>query len=124
MIEITTKYYTSWERTLLSMGLILVAFFMIYCMFPNLLIYKDTIINSESLFVTALKMVETSTFDINFLVSKFGNAFYFTIITFTTVGYGDIMPLHWMKLVVSLESFLGVFFTASFVVTLSRRFLS
>lgn len=124
LIEITTKYYTSWERTLLSMGLILVAFFMVYCMFPNLLIYKDTIINSESLFVTAFKMVETSTFDINFLVSKFGNAFYFTIITFTTVGYGDIMPLHWMKLVVSLESFLGVFFTASFVVTLSRRFLS
>lgn len=123
LIEITTKYYTSWERTLLSMILILIGFFLVYCMFPNLLIYKDTIISSESLFITAFKMYETSTFDINFLISKFGNAFYFTIITFTTVGYGDIMPLNWMKLVVSLESFLGVFFTASFVVTLSRRFL-
>jgi len=81
LIEITTKYYTSWERTLLSMSIILVVFFIVYCIFPNLLIYKDT------------------------------------IITFTTVGYGDIMPLNWMKLVVSLESFLGVFFTASFVVT-------
>ena len=36
LIEISTKYYTSWERTLLSMGLILVAFFIIYCIFPNL----------------------------------------------------------------------------------------
>ena len=61
--------------------------------------------------------MKTSTLDINFLINKFGNALYFTIITFTTVGYGDIMPLNWMKLVVSLESFLGVFFTASFVVT-------
>ena len=124
LIEITTKYYTSWERTLLSMGLILVAFFIVYCIFPNLLIYKDTIISSKSLFRTIFEMCETSTLDINFLISKFGNALYFTIITFTTVGYGDIMPLNWMKLVVSLESFLGVFFTASFVVTLSRRFLS
>ena len=124
LIEITTKYYTSWERTLLSMGLILVAFFIVYCIFPNLLIYKDTIISPQSLFKTIFEMCETSTLDINFLISKFGNALYFTIITFTTVGYGDIMPLNWMKLVVSLESFLGVFFTASFVVTLSRRFLS
>ena len=105
------------------MGLIIVAFFIVYCMFPNLLIYKDTIISSKSLFITIFEMCETSTFDINFLISKFGNALYFTIITFTTVGYGDIMPLNWMKLVVSLESFLGVFFTASFVVTLSKKFL-
>ncbi|BCZ49202.1 transporter [Clostridium gelidum] len=124
LIEISTKYYTSWERTLLSMALIIVAFFIIYCIFPNLLIYKDTVISQQSLFKTIFEMCETSTFEINFLISKFGNALYFTIITFTTVGYGDIMPLNWMKLVVSLESFLGVFFTASFVVTLSRRFLS
>jgi hypothetical protein len=123
LIEITTKYYTSWERTLLSMGLILVGFFLIYCMFPNLLIYKDTLIASKSLFGITFEMFEASAFDMNFLISKFGNVLYFTIITFTTVGYGDIMPLNWMKLVVSLESFLGVFFSASFVVTLSRRFL-
>lgn len=122
LIEIATKYYTSWERTLLSMGLILVGFFLIYCMFPNLLIYKDTLIGPKNLFQITFEMYEASSFDINYLVSKFGNALYFTIITFTTVGYGDIMPLNWMKLVVSFESLLGVFFCASFVVTLSRRF--
>ncbi|WP_160687585.1 potassium channel family protein [Clostridium sp. C2-6-12] len=122
LIEIATKYYTSWERTLLSMGLILVAFFLVYSMFPNLLIYKDTLIAPKSLFSITFEMFKTSTFDMKFLISKFGNVLYFTIITFTTVGYGDIMPLNWMKLIVSLESLLGVFFCASFVVTLSRRF--
>lgn len=68
-------------------------------------------------------MLKNSNFDANFLISKFGNTLYFTIITFTTVGYGDIIPLNWMKMAVSLESFLGVFFTSSFVVSLSRRFM-
>lgn len=123
LIEIATKYYTSWERTLLTMGLIIIAFFLIYCFFPNLLVCKDVQLSSKNLFAVMFEMCTESTWDIKFLISKFGNILYFTIITFTTVGYGDIIPLNWMKLVVSLESFLGVFFTASFVVTLSRRFL-
>ena len=123
LIEVATKYYTSWERTLLTMGLIIMAFFLIYCFFPNLLVCKDTQLSSKNLFAVMFEMYIESTWDIKILISKFGNILYFTIITFTTVGYGDIIPLNWMKLVVSLESFLGVFLTASFVVTLSRRFL-
>lgn len=123
LIGITTKYYTSWERTLLSMAVILTVFFLIYCSFPNLLLCKDTPLSSKNLFLIILEMYKSSSFDINFLISKFGNALYFTVITFTTVGYGDITPLNWMKLAVSLESFLGVLYTSSFVVSLSRRFL-
>ena len=123
LIGITTKYYTSWERTMLSMGFMLIIFFLLYCSFPNLLLCKDTTLSSKNLFVTIFEMYQTSTFDIQFLISKFGNALYFTIITFTTVGYGDITPLNWMKMAVGLESFLGIFFTSSFVVALSRRFL-
>jgi hypothetical protein len=123
LIGITTKYYTSWERTLLSMGVIIGAFFLLYCSFPNMLICRDTQLSSKNLFIIIFEMYQTSTFDIHFLISKFGNALYFTIITFTTVGYGDITPLSWMKMAVSLESFLGILFTSSFVVSLSRRFL-
>ena len=123
LIGITTKYYTSWERTLVSMGCIIVTFFMLYCSFPNLLICRDVTINSKSLFVVVFEMYQNSSIDIHFLISKFGNVLYFTIITFTTVGYGDITPLNWMKMAVSLESFLGILFTSSFVVSLSRRFL-
>lgn len=122
-IGITTKYYTSWERTLLSMGVITTIFFLIYCSFPNLLLCNNVPLSSKSLFISIFEMYQNSAFDVNFLVSKLGNVLYFTIITFTTVGYGDITPLNWMKMAVSLESFLGVLYTASFVVTLSRRFL-
>jgi len=122
LIGITTKYYTSWKRTLLSMGVIILTFFLLYCSFPNLLMSNYTVINSKNLFITVLEMYQASNFDMHFLISKFGNTLYFTIITFTTVGYGDITPLNWMKLAVSLESFLGIFFTSSFVVSLSRRF--
>lgn len=123
LIGITTKYYTSWERTLLSMFVMIAAFFILYCLFPNLLMCKDTPLSSKNLFLTVIEMYQTSTLDVQYLISKFGNAFYFTIITFTTVGYGDITPLNWMKVAVGLESFLGVFFTSSFVVSLSRRFM-
>ena len=123
LIEKTTKYYTSWKRTLLSMGFIILGFFILYCSFPNLLMCRDTQLSSKNLFITMFEMCETSTLDLHFLISKLGNALYFTIITFTTVGYGDITPLHWMKIAVGLESFLGIFFTSSFVVALSKKFL-
>lgn len=123
LIEITTKYYTSWKRTLFSMACIIMSFFILYCSFPNLLICKDVAIGSKNLFIDLFEMYQNSNLNLQVVVSKFGNALYFTIITFTTVGYGDITPLNWMKMAVSLESFLGIFFTSSFVVSLSRRFL-
>lgn len=123
LIEISTKYYTSWKRTLLSMGVIIMAFFILYCSFPNLLACGDIELSSKNLFITMFEMIKTSTFDFKFFISKIGNVLYFTIITFTTVGYGDITPLNWMKLAVGLEAFLGVFFTSSFVVSLSKKFL-
>ncbi|SFD05052.1 potassium channel family protein [Clostridium uliginosum] len=122
-IEITTKYYTSWKRTLLSMAFIIIAFFLLYCSFPNLLMYQNDLINSKNLFSIVFEMYKNSNFDIYLLIRKFGNILYFTIMTFTTVGYGDIIPLNWMKLAIASESFFGIFFTSSFVVTLSRRFL-
>lgn len=123
LIELTTKYYTSWKRALLSMAFIILAFFFLYSSFPNLLISKDVQLSSKSLFVTVFEMFKSSNFDFKFVLSKFGNTLYFTIITFTTVGYGDITPLNWMKIAVSIESFFGIIFTSSFVVSLSRRFL-
>lgn len=123
LIEITTKYYTSWKRTLLSMGIMIIIFFLIYCSFPNLLIYKDTPISSKNLFVVVFDMIKNSNVDAYCLISKFGNMLYFATITFTTVGYGDITPLNWMKAIAGLEALLGIFFTSSFVVALSRKFL-
>lgn len=38
----------------------------------------------------------------------FGDSFYFSTITFTTLGYGDLSPLSWLKILSSIEAFLGV----------------
>lgn len=38
----------------------------------------------------------------------FGDSFYFSTITFTTLGYGDLSPLGWLKILSSFEAFFGV----------------
>jgi hypothetical protein len=53
---------------------------------------------------------------------KFLNSFYFSIITVTTLGYGDILPIHDIaKVLVGLQSFLGVLFIGLFLHSLSLK---
>lgn len=54
------------------------------------------------------------------------DSFYFSVVTITTLGYGDISPFSWvMKLAVSLEALLGIFMIGLFLVwvghTLSKK---
>lgn len=46
---------------------------------------------------------------------EFGEALYFSIVTFTTVGYGDLLPTGWGRLVVSVEVMIGLCLTALFI---------
>ena len=51
----------------------------------------------------------------------FWNALYFSIVTFTTLGYGDIAPKAQFRLLAASEALVGVVLVGLFLFTLSRR---
>lgn len=63
------------------------------------------------------------TIDGSILKPSFVEALYFSVITFSTVGYGDITPIGVNKLIVMIEALFGMFVMSIFVVGLSRKYL-
>lgn len=53
----------------------------------------------------------------------FCEALYFSAVTFATVGYGDYLPLGWIRLIAVFESMAGIFLMPLFLVALTRRYL-
>jgi hypothetical protein len=56
-------------------------------------------------------------FDRNF------NALYFSVVTFTTVGYGDYAPMGWIRLPAGVEGLLGMVLTSVFTVSFARKLI-
>ncbi len=50
-------------------------------------------------------------------------SFYLSIVTYTTVGYGDYLPMGWIRGVAAFEALSGVFLTPLFLIALTRRYL-
>ncbi len=48
---------------------------------------------------------------------------YMSIITYTTVGYGDYLPAGWVRGVAAVEALSGVLITPLFLIALTRRYL-
>ena len=51
------------------------------------------------------------------------NALYFSVITFTTIGYGDYAPLGWLRIVAGIEGLLGLIIIAVFTVSFARKLI-
>jgi len=58
----------------------------------------------------------------NNVIRNFPDCLYFSLITFTTLGYGDFRPLEgWGRILAGSEAFIGAFMMALFVYTFARR---
>ena len=54
-------------------------------------------------------------------VNIFGNCLYYSVVTFTTLGYGDLTPIGWSKALAACEAFAGSFTMALFVVVFVKK---
>lgn len=81
------------------------------------------IINYNIDFVNFFKEINNITY-IKKLIFDFGNFLYFSVATFTTVGYGDITPINpWGKILTGIEMFLGVTLVGAWVATFFRKII-
>lgn len=55
------------------------------------------------------------------LEKGFLTSLYFSLVTFTTLGYGDYAPLGWVRVVATLQAISGLILTSLFMVTLVRK---
>jgi voltage-gated potassium channel Kch len=51
----------------------------------------------------------------------FQAALYFSVVTFTTLGYGDLIPAKQFRLLAASEALVGLLLVGLFLFTLSRR---
>ena len=51
------------------------------------------------------------------------NYIYFSVVTFTTLRYGDIAPIGWARLVATIEAFFRTFILAIFVVVFAKKMM-
>ena len=50
-------------------------------------------------------------------------ALYYSGITFTTIGYGDITPIDWTRFLAVIEGVLGIVLMSSFLISLVRKYI-
>jgi len=59
------------------------------------------------------------------IVKDFWNCFYFSIVTFTTLGYGDFIPTDDIRIIAAFEALIGYLFLgfliATFIVVIQKR---
>ena len=54
-------------------------------------------------------------------ISQFMTCLYFSVVTFTTLGYGDLTPIGFSRVLAAIEAFIGSFTLALFVVVFVKK---
>lgn len=107
LVEFSCGYGERPLRIVLISALVIILFSFIF--FLTGLNYNDEII----MFSFSNSFIEN--------ISNFSNSLYFSVVTFTTLGYGDILPMGISKLFAGIEALLGGFILALFVVVFVKK---
>jgi len=59
----------------------------------------------------------------NEAATMIGKAFYFSFVTYLTIGYGDFVPMGFIRILAGLEAFTGLFLMSYFTVAFVRKIL-
>ena len=95
LADLTCEYGTNWKRPVISW------IFLVFFIFPLLYFILGGITKVSSL--------------LDYL--------YFSIVTATTLGYGDLQPIGWCRLIASTEAIFGTFMWAVFLVVFARKYM-
>ena len=69
----------------------------------------------------AFRVADPSTAPSNWILRVFFKSLYFSVVTFATLGYGDIQPIgFWARMIAGMEALLGVLLMALLVFVLTR----
>lgn len=109
LMELTSGYGYKPSRTVITSIIIWLVFAIVYWMVSK---YSDGgLLISNKEVISGLK--------------GFGYACYFSLITFTTTAFGDIIPIgFWAKLVAGIQTLLGISFMSLFIFALTKRYSS
>ncbi len=114
-LEKSTKYFTSWTRTLLSTIFGFVFFTLFYLLFPSYLKINNVGVSNWN--------ITSGFFNGKIDLNVFYNCIYFSLVSITTTGYGDIQPIGFIRFIAGLEGIFGVIFFSFFSVSLTKKIL-
>lgn len=86
--------------------------------------YRVILFSIAVIFLYAIVYFITAAIDIPLKTVGFWDYLYFSIVTFTTLGFGDITPklIPFFQMLAGTEAFLGAFMMGLFVFTLARKY--
>ncbi|WP_457751167.1 potassium channel family protein [Thermococcus sp.] len=97
-----TEYGTNWRRILDSSAGVILGTSILYTIWSHKI---DGFPETSNIFV------------------RFANALYYSLVTFTTLGYGDMHPTGWLKALSALEALTGAVFMALIVAVIARKWM-
>jgi len=107
LADFTCKYGTDWKRSIVLWA------FVVGGIFPLAYMFTHSVFGIHYIRIRGIW-----DYILNYL-----NYVYFSVVTATTLGYGDLHPVGWGKAIASAEAIFGMFMWAVFLAVFSRKYM-